>query len=82
MIDMPVDIERALMRALRLDVNLLSKEDILTVYEYMFYSECGVAYDYLVSRISQDIYTPSEEALMLIKYAGNFLGITYPNLSC
>lgn len=81
MIDIPVDIERALMRTLRLDVDLLSKEDILTVYEYMFYSECGVAYDYLVSLISQGIYKPSDDALILIKYASNFLGITYPNLS-
>ncbi|MEQ1639084.1 MAG: hypothetical protein ABL903_20685 [Methylococcales bacterium] len=82
MIDMPVDPERAFMKALRLDVNKLSKEDLLTVYEYMFYSECGLSYDYLVALISQGEYVPSDEALILIKQAGILLGITYPNLSC
>ena len=77
----PVDPARALMRILKLDLENLRKEWIIDISDYIFYNECGLAYDILISLIKEESYKPSDEALRLIKLTGTMLGVAYPRLS-
>jgi hypothetical protein len=76
----PVDADRAIMQILKLDIEQFDKKDIIEIFHFIFYNECGLAYDGLIYLIKQASYKPSEEALSLIKLTGTMLGVEYPNL--
>jgi hypothetical protein len=77
----PVDPARALMQVMKIDLDLLSKKDLLDISHFIFYNECGLAHDVLVYMMREGEYTPSSEALKLIKLSSEMLGIEYPKLS-
>lgn len=78
----PIDPPRAIMQILKMDIEQFDKRDMLEIFHFIFYNECGLAYDSLIYLINQARYTPSKEALALIKLTGSMLGVEYPNLSC
>lgn len=79
----PIDAEHALLMVLVVDFERLRYlAGIQSTRSYIEHNECGLAYDDLVYAIENNAYTPSPEALCLIKKAGEMMGIEYPNLSC
>lgn len=78
----PVDASRALMQVMRIDIDSLDKDCLLTISSYIFYNECGLAYDALTFLIREGTYRPSVDALRLIKISAEMLGVEFPNLSC
>jgi hypothetical protein len=80
--ELPIDPPRAIMQILKLDIDQFNKQDMLEIFHFIFYSESGLAYDGLIYLINHAGYTPSKDALALIKLTANMLGVEYPNLSC
>jgi hypothetical protein len=76
----PIDPPRALFEVMKLDLEKMEKKWIFEISNYIFYNECGIAYDILVFLINKGDYEPTTEALRLIKLAGLMLGVEYPNL--
>ena len=77
----PIDPPRAILQILKLDIDQFDKRDMLEIFHFIFYNECGLAYDSLIYLIKQAGYTPSEDALVLIKLTGSMLGVEYPKQS-
>jgi hypothetical protein len=79
----PIHPEQALLMVFAIDYEkLMTVEGITFTRSFMEHNECGLAYDDLVCAIEKNAYSPSPEALSLIKQAGQMMGIEYPNLSC
>jgi hypothetical protein len=76
----PVDAPRALFEIMKLDLEKMEKKWIFDISNYIFYNECGLAYDILTFLCNEHAYEPSEEALRLLKLTGKMLGVEYPNL--
>jgi len=75
--------EQALLMVFAIDYEKLKTiEGITFTRSFLEHNECGLAYDDLVCAIEKNAYSPSSEALSLIKQAGVLMGIEYPNLSC
>jgi hypothetical protein len=74
--------ETALLAAIDIDQQKISAEALKWAREYINHNECGLAYDILVGEISRSSYSPSTEALALIKFSAAEMGIVYPAMSC
>jgi len=73
--------EPVLRLALEIDRDRISDFAARWIIEYADAGECGLAYDTFIYEIENGTYTPSPEALTLIKNAAVIMNISFPNKS-
>lgn len=75
-----ISVEVLLGNVVKLDAHRLTNAQCDEIADFLQYNEWGLAYDVLAFAVINATYTPSEEAICLIKQAAKAMGVEYPNM--